>query len=83
MPSLSPERATPPTAPIFLLHGVDDNVIPSVETVLLAEHLKGKARVAGTAERTDHARRSQPHGQLDRSLATREFWRDDNEILRS
>ena len=48
MPSLSPERATPPTAPVFLLHGVDDNVIPSIETVLLAEHLKGKARVKGS-----------------------------------
>ena len=47
MPSLSPERAAPPMAPVFLLHGVDDNVIPSVETVLLAEHLKGKARVKG------------------------------------
>src|SRR4029450_10478767 len=47
MPSLSPHRALPPIAPIFLLHGVDDSVIPSVETVLLAEHLKGKARVEG------------------------------------
>ena len=71
MPSLSPERATPPTAPIFLLHGVDDNVIPSVETVLLAEHLKGKARGRRPAERADHPRRSQPHRNLDRSLATR------------
>ena len=35
-PSLSPERAPPPTAPVFLLHGADDTVIPTVETVLLA-----------------------------------------------
>lgn len=33
MPALSPERATPPIAPVFLLHGVDDNVIPSMESV--------------------------------------------------
>ena len=70
MPSLSPERATPPTAPVFLLHGVDDSVIPSVETVLLAEHLKGKARRRRAAERPDHPRRSQPHRHLDRSVAT-------------
>jgi len=42
MPSLSAERAAPPKAPVFLLHGVDDNVIPSIETVLLAEYLQGK-----------------------------------------
>jgi len=30
---------------VFLLHGTDDNVIPSVETVLLADHLDGKADV--------------------------------------
>ena len=47
MPALSAERATPPSAPIFLLHGIDDSVIPSMETVLLAEHLKGKADVTG------------------------------------
>ena len=47
MASLSPERAAPPAAPVFLLHGVDDNVIPSVETVFLAEHLRGTADVHG------------------------------------
>ena len=43
--SLSPERATPPAAPVFLLHGVEDNVIPSVETVLLTNYLRGKTEV--------------------------------------
>jgi pimeloyl-ACP methyl ester carboxylesterase len=42
MPYLSAERAEPPKAPIFLLHGVDDNVIPSIETVLLAQYLQSK-----------------------------------------
>ena len=83
MPSLSPERATPPIAPIFLLHGVDDNVIPSVETVLLAEHLKGKARVQGPAQRPDHPRRGEPHRDLDGSLAAGQFLAGDNEMLRA
>jgi len=43
--SLSPERSPAPAAPVFLLHGADDNVIPAVETVLLAHHLDGQTRV--------------------------------------
>jgi dienelactone hydrolase len=43
--SLSPERSAPPVAPVFLLHGTDDTVIPSVETVLLADHLRDKTAV--------------------------------------
>jgi hypothetical protein len=69
MPSLSPERATPPTAPIFLLHGVDDNVIPSVETVLLAEHLKGKARVEGLLSGLI------THAEVNRTATSIEVWR--------
>ncbi len=76
MPSLSPERATPPTAPIFLLHGVDDNVIPSVETVLLAEHLKGKAEVTGLLSGLITHAEVNRTPRCDRSLATREFWRE-------
>ncbi len=44
-PSLSPEQSAPPIAPVYLLHGTDDTVIPSVETLLLAHHLEGKTRV--------------------------------------
>ena len=69
MPSLSPERATPPIAPIFLLHGVDDNVIPSVETVLLAEHLKGKARVHGLLSGLI------THAEVNRTATSTEVWR--------
>ena len=43
-PSLSPERAPPPSAPVYLLHGADDNVIPAVESVLLHEHLRERTR---------------------------------------
>jgi hypothetical protein len=41
-PALSPELAPPPAASIFLLHGHDDNIIPPVESVLLANHLRMK-----------------------------------------
>ena len=38
-PALSPERSAPPRAPVFLVHGLDDTVIPSTETLMLARHL--------------------------------------------
>lgn len=69
MPALSPERATPPSAPIFLLHGVDDSVIPSVETVLLAEHLKGKAQVEGLLSGLI------THAEVNRTASMTEVWR--------
>ena len=67
--ALSPERATPPAAPVFLLHGAEDNVIPSVETVLLARHLQGKTDV--------HAVLSGliTHAEVDKSAAATEVWR--------
>jgi hypothetical protein len=37
--ALSPEESPPPAAPVYLLHGADDNVIPAVESTLLARHL--------------------------------------------
>jgi dienelactone hydrolase len=69
MPALSPERATPPSAPIFLLHGVDDSVIPSVETILLAEHLKGKAEVTGLLSGLI------THAEVNRTPGAIEVWR--------
>jgi hypothetical protein len=69
MPALSAERATPPTAPIFLLHGVDDSVIPSVETVLLAEHLEGKADVTGLLSGLI------THAEVNRTPGAIEVWR--------
>src|SRR5262245_7595041 len=45
--ALSPDRSPPTTAPVFLLHGTEDNVIPSTETPLLAGFLEqhGNTRV--------------------------------------
>jgi dienelactone hydrolase len=39
-PALSPSRSEPPAAAVYLLHGADDNVIPAVESVLLARELR-------------------------------------------
>lgn len=69
MPALSPERAAPPTAPVFLLHGVDDNVIPSLESVLLAEHLTGKVEVHGLLSGLI------THAEVDRTASLTEVWR--------
>jgi len=69
MPALSAERAAPPLAPVLLLHGVDDNVIPSVETVLLAEHLKGKADVTGLLSGLI------THAEVNRTPNFTEAWR--------
>jgi hypothetical protein len=44
-PALSPDRSPPPAAAVYLLHGTDDNVIPAVESELLAAHLRAGTRV--------------------------------------
>jgi hypothetical protein len=44
-PALSPSRSPKPSAPVFLLHGPDDNLIPPVESEYLAEALRGGAPV--------------------------------------
>ena len=43
--ALSPSRSAKPAAPVFLLHGIDDNVIPAVESEYLADELRGHAPV--------------------------------------
>jgi dienelactone hydrolase len=44
-PALSPERSPPPRAPVYLLHGIDDPVIPPDESRRLGDHLRPHARV--------------------------------------
>ena len=67
--ALSPERVTTPAAPVYLLHGAEDNVIPSVETVLLTNYLRDKTEV--------HAVLSGliTHAEVDRNAAAIEVWR--------
>jgi dienelactone hydrolase len=44
-PALSVSRSPKPSAPVFLLHGIDDNVVPADESRFLAEDLRGFAPV--------------------------------------
>jgi fermentation-respiration switch protein FrsA (DUF1100 family) len=75
-PSLSPERASAPAAPVYLLHGADDTVIPAAESVILTRHLEGKAHVRLLLSRLI------THAEVDRSAAASEtlklvlFWAD-------
>jgi pimeloyl-ACP methyl ester carboxylesterase len=70
MTALSPERAPAvPAAPIHLLHGADDNVIPSVESVLLASYLDGKVAVHGLLSGLI------THAEVNRTATATEAWR--------
>jgi dienelactone hydrolase len=44
-PALSPELSPAPAAPVYLLHGADDDVIPATESQMLARYLAGRTRV--------------------------------------
>ncbi|MGZ3460815.1 MAG: hypothetical protein ACXU86_20190, partial [Archangium sp.] len=68
-PSLSPERSPAPRTPVYLLHGLDDNVIPAVESVLLARWL---------APRTEVHLLLTPlitHAEMERRVGFVEVWR--------
>jgi acetyl esterase/lipase len=70
-PAASPERAPmPPAAPVFLLHGAEDVVIPTAESVVLADYLRSKGVEV-------HVLISQiiTHAELDRSAAMSESWK--------
>lgn len=70
-PAASPERApSPPAAPVFLLHGDGDTVIPTAESVVLGNYLRAKGAEV-------HVLISQiiTHAELDRSAALAEMWR--------
>jgi dienelactone hydrolase len=69
-PGLSPSLAPVPQVPVFLLHGADDNVIPSTETPLTAADL--------TARGTTHVRwlltPLLTHAHLTANAGPRELW---------
>jgi dienelactone hydrolase len=67
----SPELApTPPAAPVFLLHGDEDTVIPTAESVVLADYLRGKG--ADVRVLVSHII---THAELDRAAAASESWK--------
>lgn len=75
-PALSPARSPKPSAPVFLLHGTEDNVIPAVETLHLAATLRGAAPTRMLLTQVIS------HAEVDRPVTTREalelasFWGD-------
>ncbi|MCC7044440.1 MAG: hypothetical protein IT183_11295 [Acidobacteria bacterium] len=77
-PGLSPALAPLPSAPVFLLHGADDNVIPSTETALLAEDFATRGDVSVRWLLTPlvthaHLTTNAPPGDLWQLVS---FWRD-------
>jgi dienelactone hydrolase len=67
-PALSPERSPAPHAPVFLLHGADDNVVPAAESRLLAHHLQGKVAVRLLLSRLI------THAEVNRQASAFEAW---------
>jgi dienelactone hydrolase len=69
-PAASPERAPDvPAAPVFLLHGDQDTVIPAAEAVVLADRLRERG-----ADVRLLLSRIITHAELDKSAATEETW---------
>ena len=68
--ALSPERNPPPKAPVYLLHGADDNVIPAAESAVLAADLR---RRGGSVVQL--ATPLITHAEVDHPPAVREIWR--------
>ena len=76
VPALSPSRSPKPSAPIFLMHGTEDDVIPAVETLHLVATLRGAASTRMLLTEVIS------HAEVDRPVTTREalelasFWGD-------
>ena len=68
--SLSPARNPAPTAPVYLLHGSDDNVIPAVESELLAADLRARG-----GHVTQLSTPLITHAEVDHPPAAGEIWR--------
>jgi hypothetical protein len=70
-PTLSADRSRlVPSAPVFLLHGSEDSVIPTTESVLLANYLRSRGVEV-------HLLISEliTHAEIDRSAAVADTWR--------
>ena len=75
-PALSPSRSPEPSAPVFLLHGRDDNVIPAAESQHMADRLRGHAPVRLLlTDLISHAAADQPAHVTD-VLRLAGFWGD-------
>jgi fermentation-respiration switch protein FrsA (DUF1100 family) len=76
IPALSPSRSPAPTAPVFLLHGSGDTVIPSAESEYLAARLRGRVRVRLlVTDMVSHAEAHERARAID-LLRVAAFWND-------
>jgi dienelactone hydrolase len=66
--ALSPERSPAPSAPVFLLHGADDSVVPASEMLSLARKLGTATKVRAFASRLI------THAETGRRAALAEMW---------
>jgi dienelactone hydrolase len=72
--ALSPDRSPAPGAPVFLLHGVEDNVVPAAESLALAAHVGPQAEVhVLLTPLISHAEVDRPAGTGD-AVALIRFW---------
>jgi dienelactone hydrolase len=69
-PSLSPDRSPPPQTTVYLLHGTGDNVVPAIESTLLAGTLRGRG-VAVHVLLTPLI----THAEVDRTSTAAAVWR--------
>jgi dienelactone hydrolase len=75
-PGLSPARSPVPSAPVYLLHGRDDNVIPADESQHLADRLRGHVTVRLlVTDLISHADADQP-AHLTDVVKLAAFWGD-------
>ena len=73
---LSVSKSPKPSAPVFLLHGLEDNVVPAVESEYLAADLRGHAPVRLLLSGLiSHAEADQPMHAKD-VLELAGFWGD-------
>ena len=67
---LSPATQAAPRAPVYLLHGTDDNVIPAIESSLLADALRARGVTVHQL-----ATPLITHAEVDRSTTAAAMWR--------
>lgn len=68
-PSLSPELSPGIDAPVFLIHGADDNVVPAMESAWLAETLRQRVPVHLLITPLI------THAEVDRGAGATDVWR--------
>jgi hypothetical protein len=68
-PALSPSRSATPDVPVYLLHGADDNVIPAMESAMLASEIRERGGVVHYLETP-----LVTHAEVDRTPTLGEVW---------